>query len=341
MLCSRRVLAGKGSAVQRKHDIRGAGIACRAAIVTAALLLFGCSYKSEVPIPTAAATATPARAVSRPTSVYLAPEIAVLARDAKVDSDFCRAFDFPVEIGPRSRAPCARKTRPRFHVRAVGGSASRAAEGARDHIVITLESSEPSLWFQSEGGFSLGSTAVSSGAAKVAISLQVRRFGADDAETSRTSVSGVAHNPWVKESGNYMVCDDFARLLTKTSADAILVLASSYREKIFRSRRRGLERNGRDAMLARTERVSVYQPEQEGREFPQVPVFATSADERDHRKRRLVAACRAFAAHGLDYGFAGHLTVRDPEFPDLDLDQPASRNFPSSKQPLPLIGDLA
>ena len=91
---------GKGSAVQRKHDIRGAGIACRAVILTAALLLFGCSYKSEVPIPTAAATATPARAVSRPTSVYLAPEIALLARDATVDSDFCRAFDFPVEIGP-------------------------------------------------------------------------------------------------------------------------------------------------------------------------------------------------------------------------------------------------
>ena len=43
-------------------------------------------------------------------------------------------------------------------------------------------------------------------------------------------------------------------------------------------------------MLAKTERVSVYQPEQEGREFPQVPVFATPAEERAHRQRRLVAA---------------------------------------------------
>jgi hypothetical protein len=56
-------------------------------------------------------------------------------------------------------------------------------------------------------------------------------------------------------------------------------------------------------MLAKTERVSVCQPEQEGREFPEVPMFATAAEERDRRKRRLVAACRAFAAHGLDYAF--------------------------------------
>jgi hypothetical protein len=224
---------GKGSAVQRKHDIRGAGIACRAVILTAALLLFGCSYKSEVPIPTAAATATPARAVSRPTSVYLAPEIALLARDATVDSDFCRAFDFPVEIGPALAGALRAENAAALRTFVPGGSADHAADGARDHIVITLESFEPSLWFQSEGGFSLGSTAVSSGAAKVAISLQIRRLGADDAETSRTSVSGVAHNPWVKESGNYMVCDDFARLLTKTSADAILALARNYREQIL------------------------------------------------------------------------------------------------------------
>lgn len=36
-------------------------------------------------------------------------------------------------------------------------------------------------------------------------------------------------------------------------------------------------------------------------------------DERLHRKRRLAIALRTFAAHGLDEGVAGHLTVRDPE----------------------------
>jgi 16S rRNA G527 N7-methylase RsmG len=67
------------------------------------------------------------------------------------------------------------------------------------------------------------------------------------------------------------------------------------------------------ALDADDKRVSVYQPEQQGLKFPEVPVFATHAEERQHRKERLVAACRAFAQHGFDYGFAGHLTVRDPE----------------------------
>jgi ribulose-5-phosphate 4-epimerase/fuculose-1-phosphate aldolase len=92
-------------------------------------------------------------------------------------------------------------------------------------------------------------------------------------------------------------------------------------------------------MLAKTERISVYQPEQEGREFPQVPVFATPAEERDHRKRRLVAACRAFALHGLDYGFAGHLTVRDPEFPDLYWTNPMAVHFTQVKLSNLLLAD--
>ncbi|MDH3715230.1 MAG: class II aldolase/adducin family protein, partial [Gammaproteobacteria bacterium] len=70
-------------------------------------------------------------------------------------------------------------------------------------------------------------------------------------------------------------------------------------------------------MIELGERVSVYQPEQRGLEFPREPVFDNPADERLHRKQRLAAACRAFAQHGLDYGFAGHLTVRDPEHPGL------------------------
>lgn len=75
----------------------------------------------------------------------------------------------------------------------------------------------------------------------------------------------------------------------------------------------------------------MYQPEQQGLKFPQVPVFATHAEERQHRKERLVAACRAFALHGLDYGFAGHLTVRDPEFPDLYWTNPMAVHFSQVK----------
>ena len=58
---------------------------------------------------------------------------------------------------------------------------------------------------------------------------------------------------------------------------------------------------------------SVYQPEQEGLIFPEIPSFDNIQDERLHLKKQLVAACRAFAMQGFDYGFAGHLTIRDPE----------------------------
>lgn len=74
-------------------------------------------------------------------------------------------------------------------------------------------------------------------------------------------------------------------------------------------------------------RISLYQPEQEGLTFPQIPTFATVTDERQHRKQRLVAACRAFARHGFGFGFGGHLTVRDPEFPDLYWTNPMAVPF--------------
>jgi ribulose-5-phosphate 4-epimerase/fuculose-1-phosphate aldolase len=74
-------------------------------------------------------------------------------------------------------------------------------------------------------------------------------------------------------------------------------------------------------------RVSIYQPEQEGLIFPQVPVFKTHAQARQHGKERLVAACRAFALEGFDYGFAGHLTFRDPERPHLYWTNPMAVHF--------------
>ena len=56
-------------------------------------------------------------------------------------------------------------------------------------------------------------------------------------------------------------------------------------------------------------RESIYQPEQEGLIFPQLPQFSSVAEEREHRKQRLVAGCRAFALNQFDYGMAGHISV--------------------------------
>ncbi|MDR5857699.1 class II aldolase/adducin family protein [Caballeronia sp. LZ062] len=62
---------------------------------------------------------------------------------------------------------------------------------------------------------------------------------------------------------------------------------------------------------------SIYSPTQDGLIFPQEPVFSSSAEERRYRKEHLAAACRIFARHGFSFGFGGHLTVRDPEHPEL------------------------
>src|SRR3546814_9819150 len=86
-------------------------------------------------------------------------------------------------------------------------------------------------------------------------------------------------------------------------------------------------------------RVSIYQHEQADRIFPTVPEFSNSTDERRHLKERLVASCRAFALHGLDYGFAGHLTVRDPEHPDLYWTNPMAVHFSKVKVSNLLLAD--
>lgn len=46
------------------------------------------------------------------------------------------------------------------------------------------------------------------------------------------------------------------------------------------------------------------------------PVFQDVAEERRHRKQRLAAAFRVFGRLGFGEGIAGHITARDPEFPD-------------------------
>ncbi|TDG08243.1 class II aldolase/adducin family protein [Paraburkholderia guartelaensis] len=78
-------------------------------------------------------------------------------------------------------------------------------------------------------------------------------------------------------------------------------------------------------------RISIYQPEQKDLIFPELPTFANHAEHRQHLKERLVAACRAFALQGFDYGFAGHLTVRDPEHPDLYWTNPMAVHFSQVK----------
>ena len=78
-------------------------------------------------------------------------------------------------------------------------------------------------------------------------------------------------------------------------------------------------------------RVSIYQPEQKGLIYPEIPAFTDFSAERLHRQQRLVAACRAFALEGFDYGFAGHLTVRDPEHPELYWTNPMCVHFAQVK----------
>jgi ribulose-5-phosphate 4-epimerase/fuculose-1-phosphate aldolase len=51
-------------------------------------------------------------------------------------------------------------------------------------------------------------------------------------------------------------------------------------------------------------------------QIPQPPKFDRLEDERLHRKQRLAAAFRIFARYGFDEGVAGHITARDPEYPD-------------------------
>jgi ribulose-5-phosphate 4-epimerase/fuculose-1-phosphate aldolase len=74
-------------------------------------------------------------------------------------------------------------------------------------------------------------------------------------------------------------------------------------------------------------RENVYQPTQPGLMFPGRPRFDDPAREQQYLKERLAGACRAFARQGFDYGFAGHLTVRDPERPELYWTNPMAVHF--------------
>lgn len=55
--------------------------------------------------------------------------------------------------------------------------------------------------------------------------------------------------------------------------------------------------------------------------------FATVEEERQHRKQKLAGALRIFGRFGFSEGVAGHITVRDPEFPELFWVNPFGMNF--------------
>lgn len=50
-------------------------------------------------------------------------------------------------------------------------------------------------------------------------------------------------------------------------------------------------------------------------------------EEREDRKRELAIAFRLFARHGFDEGIAGHITARDPEFPNRFWVNPYAVHF--------------
>jgi len=57
------------------------------------------------------------------------------------------------------------------------------------------------------------------------------------------------------------------------------------------------------------------------------PTFERVEDERTHRKQKLDGALRIFGRFGFGEGVAGHITVRDPEFPDHFWVNPFGMSF--------------
>ncbi|RLE17391.1 MAG: class II aldolase/adducin family protein [Actinobacteria bacterium] len=60
---------------------------------------------------------------------------------------------------------------------------------------------------------------------------------------------------------------------------------------------------------------------------PTPPVFDTVEEERAYRKTHLAGALRTFGRFGFSEGVAGHITVRDPEFPDHFWVNPFGMSF--------------
>src|SRR6478609_233639 len=65
--------------------------------------------------------------------------------------------------------------------------------------------------------------------------------------------------------------------------------------------------------------------------MPMPPTFTSVEEERQHRKQRLAAGFRLFSKFGFDEGVAGHITARDPEFPDTFWVNPFGVHFSQVK----------
>ncbi|MFB6513336.1 class II aldolase/adducin family protein [Streptomyces virginiae] len=74
-------------------------------------------------------------------------------------------------------------------------------------------------------------------------------------------------------------------------------------------------------------RGSAFVPRQEDLELSLPPVFDDPDQEREHRKQRLAGACRIFGRFGFSEGVAGHITVRDPEYPNMFWVNPFGMSF--------------
>jgi ribulose-5-phosphate 4-epimerase/fuculose-1-phosphate aldolase len=61
--------------------------------------------------------------------------------------------------------------------------------------------------------------------------------------------------------------------------------------------------------------------------IPMPETFVTVEEERAHRKAKLAGALRIFGKFGFGEGVAGHITVRDPEFPELFWVNPFGMSF--------------
>jgi ribulose-5-phosphate 4-epimerase/fuculose-1-phosphate aldolase len=61
--------------------------------------------------------------------------------------------------------------------------------------------------------------------------------------------------------------------------------------------------------------------------LPRPPSFDSADEERLHRKQKLAGALRIFGRFGFGEGVAGHITVRDPEFPDHFWVNPFGQSF--------------
>jgi ribulose-5-phosphate 4-epimerase/fuculose-1-phosphate aldolase len=81
--------------------------------------------------------------------------------------------------------------------------------------------------------------------------------------------------------------------------------------------------------LSRYEEGEVTRFEHTPKKFALVERGAATSmeEERLHRKQRLAATFRIFARYGFDQGLAGHVTVRDPEYPDRFWINPLAQHF--------------